>query len=106
MARKCDTSKYRKRVARQRQNRGERKRRLQLEQIQYLKRREEAEARAKAAREADPRWQLAQRLVNILYARLCASPLYRTIETARLFGVDAEALLKETISGAIREENG
>lgn len=87
MARKCDTSKYRRRKRRERLNAIARSRRLELLEAQ---RRAEAQGRlrkAELARLADPRRQLVQRLVNILYTRLSSDPLYQLIEISKLFGV-------------------
>ena len=99
MARKCYQAKYKKRRLKERQNKLARMRRRQLTELEYLGRVKEQRARAEAARLADPRRQLIQRLVNILYARLSANPLYQMMEVAKIFGIDEEEILDAFIRG-------
>ena len=94
MARKCDTSKYRKRRQREHVNSVARRRRQAEEKALFHKRQREAIAAAREAWLADPRRQLIQQLVNILSARLYANPLYRMLEVANLFGIDANRLME------------
>ena len=85
MARKCDTSKYRRRRVRERVNTEVRKKRIAANEAYWRKKHQEA---AHQAWLADPRRQLIQQFTNILYARLRAGPLYLMLVVSRLFGME------------------
>ncbi len=96
--RKCDTAKYRKRMARQRANvRGRKEReRIQaaLERDRALAARMEAERRHRN----DPRTQLGQRLVNVLHARLVTMPGYKLMAVSTLFGIDMKKIADQYLA--------
>ncbi len=93
--RKCDTTKYRKRMARQRANVESRKERERvqaaIERDRALAARMEAERRHRE----DPRTQLGQRLVNTLRTHLESRPLFKIVTIASFFGVDVEDLMEQ-----------
>lgn len=99
MARKCDTTKYRRRRKRERLSAIARAHRNLVLEAQYRAQVQERARKAELARLADPRRQLVQRMANILYARLSSSPLYQMTEMARLFGVDVKRILDAMVSG-------
>ncbi len=97
MARKCDTTKYRRRKQREHVNALARRHRVELYDAGVRKRQREAVAAARVAWLADPRRQLIQQVVNILYAQLCSNPLYRMLEVSSLFGIDANRLMEDIV---------
>jgi chromosome segregation and condensation protein ScpB len=101
MARKCDTSKYRRRRVRERVNTEVRKKRIAANEAYWRKKHQEAQEAAHQAWLADPRRQLIQQLVNILSARLYANPLYRMLEVANLFGIDANRLMDDIVKRGV-----
>lgn len=87
MARKCDSAKYKKRRQKERRNKVEHEHRRRLREALRSEQIREQRRRAEAARLADPRRQLAQRLVNILYSRVSSDPVYQIYMIGKLFGV-------------------
>jgi hypothetical protein len=77
--RKCDQKKYKKRVARQNVNSAERKERLLIEERLRADRALAARIEADRRHREDPRTQLAQRLVNVLQAKVNRDPLYQLV---------------------------
>lgn len=87
MVRKCDSAKYKKRRQKERRNKIGREHRLRIQEALRSEQIREQKRRAEAARLADPRRQLVQRLVNILYSRVSSDPVYQVIMVGKLFGV-------------------
>lgn len=84
MARKCNTEKYRRRRAKERKNRKEKVVRLRIAENERHESWEELQKLRRAERLTDPRHQAVQRLVNVLYARLRASPLYGILQISQI----------------------
>ena len=101
MARKCDTAKYKKRKHREHLNKGERIRRISLERSQMYEQIRRQKYEAELRRLADPRTQLGQQLVNVLYARLSSAPLYKIMQIGEIFGVRFQDYISDIIE---REE--
>ena len=99
MARKCDTSKYRKRRQRERLNAIPRDKRIKVLEAKHLAVVRARKRMAELAWLRDPRRPLIQRLVNILYARYANNPFYQWTEFSKLFGVDVDKIMDAMVSG-------
>ena len=99
MAKKCATTKYRKRRQRERLNAIARDKHIKVMEAKHWTEVKERQRRAELARLADPRRLLVQRLVNILYARLSSNPLYQMMEISKFFGIDGEMILDAAVRG-------
>lgn len=99
MARQCDTRKYRRRKRRERLNAIARVQRIEVLEAQRRAQVQERLRKAELARLADPRRQLVQRLINVLYVRLSSSPLDQITKIASLFGVDGKRILDAMVRG-------
>jgi hypothetical protein len=90
MARKCDTAKYRKRMAKERQNRKAGNEKLRMREEMWANKRKLRESQEAMERDRhlhDPRTIIGQRLVNVLSYKLRSNPLWRLREIGRMLGI-------------------